>query len=476
MKKLFSVLVLCVIIVMGMFGFAGCGDPFNDDELGRDEVENKVTIRFGYLAEEKDLAVVIKREFEKQNDTINLKMEPISGDWKSAMNQYVAKPSNFPDIVWVPSDQHSSYSKGGAFVDLRPLMEADEATAPSLYYDSMIETTHYSATDEGIWYAPRDYNKPVTYINKKMFAAAGVEIPAQKDWNYEKFLEVCAKLRKAMDENGRGSENFDAEKFAVGIEPNSFPVESEMWWNPVYHSAIESFGGSLIDTDLSGRDAITVDSDKTVAAYRKIYSEMFVNDYSFGPQDGTASTAFLSSKAAMWFSVRPKLPTILKRDIDVDFLPLPFDKIGAGNSGYAITYVAKDRLSDKGGNTKNNEQLAWEVIKWLITEPGQQVLGRSGAGIPVLKSMKDSGDWITENDPTLNHQAFTAYEERDIGLNVFNIYDPDNHKVMFDTMTLVMTKAISDNSWEKKGDTYEMSAGFVNDLKAYKEAMLAKAE
>lgn len=47
---------------------------------------------------------------------------------------------------------------------------------------------------------------------------------------------------------------------------------------------------------------------------------------------------------------------------------------------------------------------------------------------------------------------------------------------MFDTMTLVMTKAISDNSWEKKGDTYEMSAGFVNDLKAYKEAMLAKAE
>lgn len=228
---------------MGMFGFAGCGDPFNDDELGRDEVENKVTIRFGYLAEEKDLAVVIKREFEKQNDTINLKMEPISGDWKSAMNQYVAKPSNFPDIVWVPSDQHSSYSKGGAFVDLRPLMEADEATAPSLYYDSMIETTHYSATDEGIWYAPRDYNKPVTYINKKMFAAAGVEIPAQKDWNYEKFLEVCAKLRKAMDENGRGSENFDAEKFAVGIEPNSFPVESEMWWNPVYHSAIESFGG-----------------------------------------------------------------------------------------------------------------------------------------------------------------------------------------------------------------------------------------
>ena len=48
MKKLFSVLLLCVIIVMGMFGFAGCGDPFNDDELGRDEVENKVTIRFGY--------------------------------------------------------------------------------------------------------------------------------------------------------------------------------------------------------------------------------------------------------------------------------------------------------------------------------------------------------------------------------------------------------------------------------------------
>ena len=181
-------------------------------------------------------------------------------------------------------------------------------------------------------------------------------------------------------------------------------------------------------------------------------------------------------QAVMWFNVRPKLPTIRNRNINVDFLPMPFDVIGAGNSGYAITSVAKDRLSTEGGNTKNNEDLAWEVIKWLITEPGQQALGRSGAGIPVLKSLKNSGDWIDENDPSLNHTAFTAYEERDMGLNIFNIYKPQNHKVMFDTMTLIITAAISPNSWEKQGEEYVMSSRFVNDLNTYKQEMLAKAE
>ena len=478
LKKVIA-LLLCVMMAIGALGLVGCRDPFNDEELGVDEVEDKVTIRFGYLTEEKDLAVTIKREFEKDNDTINLKMEPISGDWKSQMNKYIAKPEDFPDIIWVPGDQHSAYSSGGAFVNLRSRMEADEATKLDNYYESMIETTHYSAEDDGIWYAPRDYNKPVTYVNVDMFEAVGIDLEELKQpgvWNYEKFLEVCQIFREKMDANSRDSADFDQEAYAIGIEPNSFPVESEMQWNPVYHAAVKDFGGTMIDTELSGQEAIKVDTDATINAYKKIYTDLFASRFSYGPQDGTTSTAFLSSKAAMWFNVRPKLPTIRNRNINVDFLPMPFDVIGAGNSGYAITSVAKDRLSTEGGNTKNNEDLAWEVIKWLITEPGQQALGRSGAGIPVLKSLKNSGDWIDENDPSLNHTAFTAYEERDMGLNIFNIYKPQNHKVMFDTMTLIITAAISPNSWEKQGEEYVMSSRFVNDLNTYKQEMLAKAE
>ena len=472
MKKLITLLLTFLIALTSLVGFVGCKDPFNDDDLGKEEVEGKVTIQFGYLMEEKDLAVVIKREFEKTNSLINLKMIPLSGDWKSQMNNYVAKPSTFPDIVWVPSDQHSAYAAGGAFVNLRPLMESDAATNPDLYYDSMIKATAYSSTDTGIWFAPRDYNKPVTYINKKMFEAAGVAIPTQAEWNYQKFLEVCQQLRTAMDANDRSSEDFDNEKFDAGIEPNSFPVECEMQWNPVYHGVLASFGARLIDTSKTGEDAITVDDESTIQAYEKIYNDLYATGYS----STTSSVNFLSKKAAMWFNVRPKLPTILKRNIEVDFLPLPFEKIGAGNSGYAITSVAKDRLSNEGGNTKNNQELAWEVIKWLITEPGQQVLGQSGTGVPVLKSMANSGDWISKNDPTLNHAAFTAYEERDIELNVFNIYQPTNHKVMFDTMTAIMTKATSKNSYEEQGGKYVCSAGFLSDLSNYKAEMKKHAK
>ena len=146
----------------------------------------------------------------------------------------------------------------------------------------MIETTHYSAEDDGIWYAPRDYNKPVTYVNVDMFEAAGIDLEELKQpgvWNYEKFLEVCQIFREKMDANSRDSADFDQEAYAIGIEPNSFPVESEMQWNPVYHAAVKDFGGTMIDTELSGQEAIKVDTDATINAYKKIYTDLFASRY-----------------------------------------------------------------------------------------------------------------------------------------------------------------------------------------------------
>ena len=66
MKKIISILMLFILA----FSLIACSSPFDDDSMGEDEVEGKVTIRVGIRNDpyEKAMMNALKREFEKQNN------------------------------------------------------------------------------------------------------------------------------------------------------------------------------------------------------------------------------------------------------------------------------------------------------------------------------------------------------------------------------------------------------------------------
>ena len=442
MKKFLTLFIVAVIIATALLGLPACKDPFNDDEFGRDKVAGKVTIRVAVLNEfgEKNLMTKFKSEFEKLNNYINIKIEAFPGDYYGSMDSYIAKPSLIPDIIWTPGDQHSRYSSAGHFVDLTQYYAASPETALDNYYESAIDTTHFTEKDEGIWFAPRDYNKPVVFLNREMFAAAQIPIPAQSEWNMAKFLDICEAFKDKMN-----NPNNTLDERRAGLVASSCPVQGDLEWLPVSHSFIEHYGGLLIDPDKKDAASLVFDSAANIEAYKCFYRDLIWPGYS------KESANFLGKGAAMWFQVRPRLQAIVNAGIDVDFLPMPTDKIGAGCSGYAISAEAKKRLdttSIPGGNTKNNAELAWEFIKWIITEQGQEIFGATGSGVPVLKSLEKTGAWLEYKSASLNHAAFTAKQDCDINLNKVRIYQPQNQAMIFNEIGSLILTVMKSNTWD----------------------------
>ena len=439
---LITAILLCLSLLLIV---AGCGGDKDNDI-----VEGKINITVSVLSDSSELDVMraFKREYEKTNSLVNIRITILPGDFNQAMTTYVKNLNNIPDIIWVPGDRHSPFTSTGTFVNLRSYYESSPETALENYYDSMIAATHNSPTDDGIWFAPRDYNKPVTFINKKAFQAAGVEIPTQEEWNYEKFIEVCAELRAAMDANKFGNEGYSLQKAQAGISSGSFPVDGNLSWNPIYLSIIESFGGKLIDTSKSPEQSVIIDNASNLTVFKKIYDELIATKYVNNPTKDSGDV-FLGAGAAMWWQVRPHLPAISNGEyMDVDFLPMPFEKIGAGCSGYGITTQAKNRVDNLNGNTKNNEELAWDFIKFIITESGQKEFGKSGSGVPVLKSLANDASWTSYISSELNHQAFISYQEKDIYLNDIFMYKPTSVNTVLIQLDTLSKTIYNTSNWD----------------------------
>lgn len=96
----------------------------------------------------------------------------------------------------------------------------------------------------------------------------------------------------------------------------------------------------------------------------------------------------------------------------INFLPFPGEKVAAGCSGYGIVTAHADEEQTVNGETKKVADIAWDFIKYIISEEGQQVAGETGLSVPVLKSLLETGSWRNWNaDAKLNHDAFLAGEE-----------------------------------------------------------------
>ena len=102
-----------------------------------------------------------------------------------------------------------------------------------------------------------------------------------------------------------------------------------------------------------------------------------------------------------------------------------------GCTGYAISKQCPEE----------KRELAWDFLKFVMTEEGQTAFGESGAGVPVLKSMaQDPQAAFRQYLPGKNHEAFIQFDERDLPMTEYlNGVDPSKHlavrAVLVDNLT-----------------------------------------
>ena len=429
MKKIFA-LAMTAVMSVGMF--AGCGGGSDGGETNSDKIKITVSVS-GTDASEGTLMQKWKLAYEAKNENVTIAIKNFTSDYTQTMMGYVQSPKQMPDIMWTTGEKHSPWSQAGAFIDLKDMIAADPSVDLNDFYGEIINATHMNSQDDGIYFMPRDYNKCILFINKVMFRAAGFtdeEIDSLKDgWNYEKFMETCERLKVAMQ---------NEENPSLGIRANSVPVDARMDFNASYCSFVKHYGGEFVEDG-----AVNLLSDKNVNAYGEIFN-LIEKGYIAESSKKSAAT-FTTMSAAMYIGVRPALPGMpTTANYDIDFLPLPLDYIGVGCSGYAITNVAKTRVSNSTLNPekKSNEYYAFDFLKFIVSEEGQKVGAETGSIIPVRKSMANDTSWLSYKDASLNHAAFISAPEKDFNLNLFQDFDADDAAMILDAVSGAMAQVI----------------------------------
>ena len=108
--------------------------------------------------------------------------------------------------------------------------------------------------------------------------------------------------------------------------------------------------------------------------------------------------------------------------------------IGMGCSGYGITTACPDSKKD----------FAWDFLKYIISEKGQNDFSEAGSGIPCLRKLASDPNaafkqYMSNAHP--NHDAFIAHEDRDIPMNFLKGFETNKQRTI--------TKFIKDRALEQ---------------------------
>ena len=424
LKKL-SVLIMALSLVISASALVGCAPKGGDDggiNEKPDPTRTQITVAIKNDSVEKKILTKLKTAFEAENSDVQIIIKASLGaDYTKAIFNYSS--TEFPDMIWASGDVHQPVSAAGKFQNLKEYFDRDFPDWETEFSDTSMRSTHYSYDDDGIWFAPRDYNSLVIMYNKDIFANAisydsTIKMPndpsyyegGKTGWTWEEFEETLRKFRVLIEDNNAKG---------YGLTRTSYPLVGQLNWNPVYYTLVKGFGGEIID-------GITVklDDSATRTALEKIRA-LGVDKLSTD-----ASSAFTNKLAAMSVAVRTTVGGALASGLNVDVVPFPTIgdassfKVGAGCSGYAMS-----------ASSEHKDEV-WRFLKFMLSLEGQEIIGETQSIVPVRMELFDKADasWRTST-PNINNDAFVSDYESALHLNFADHVAPNNQGAVYQDVT-----------------------------------------
>ena len=480
MRK-FSKIVASGLLLTTLATSAACFGGGGGDSSGGNIVADKYKITIACQTEMGEQAVLEKliEAYEAKHTDVDVELSTFSGEgFEQYMNRIAQKNDLSPNIIWTADTYHSQWDQ--YFIDLRPYYEASSETDYSLYYESMLDAAstngtfkptknyknplgafdheldansdgkeHYKSQSEfGLYYAPRDYNKPAILCNTALFKKLdtdyeakckekSVALPANYKTTSARLQEILAGKDWDAMEDLYAFAQMIAERidFIVNSASSQSDTVSRTWkqkkairlfleWEPTYTTVMTDLGLDIINDDG------TLNLTANQAALETLHNKIF-------PAEGTAKNYVLSNDGDTSFVKENVLMNVCSRPVVLGYnstlqaihkeacletIAIPAKDVAAGNSGYAISRVYDGKGITVNGVTKSYNDLSWDFIKFIITEEGQEVAGKTGLNIPVLKSLRDNGEWKkVEALGSMHHEAWIAGGElRQDTYNIFN--------------------------------------------------------
>ncbi len=487
MKKL-NALLMASLMAGTMVGAAACG---GGEETPSTVTADKYKIIIACQTEqgEEEVLKVLKESYEKKYTDREVEIKTFSGEgFEQYMLGISQNNSMSPNIIWTCDTLHSQWDE--FFLDLRPYYESSTETDYSLFYESMLDTaaTHgyfkptknytnplgafnreldaesdgkesYDKHSEyGLYYAPRDNNKPGilcnTYLFKELDTAYETVYTAVSGDMPEDYQSTYARLKSIHD--GDDWDEMDdlyalarliASRINYVCENTEDAREMRKWagrralnlfldWEPTYTTVMNDLGLEVISDD--GTLNLSAAATQLEELHGKLFPESAEADYMI---ELNTNSGFSKGNTFMTVCSRPavlgynKTLTGTYKEECLDTISFPVKAIAAGNSGYAISNLWDGSAATGlpasvtvNGVEKSYFDLSWDFIEYIITEEGQEAAGATGLNIPVLKklySAETNGGVVpawrkVESLGSMNHDAWVAGDE--LSQDMFNIF------------------------------------------------------
>ncbi len=286
-----------------------------------------------------------------------------------------------PDLVGFDSSDLPLVFRKGFLVDLAPIMAKDNFKPDDHWFPGVYKT---GMVDGKLVAVSKDYSVSAFYVNTDMLQKAGLSIP-KEGWTYDTYLKMAQKLTVDKNGNNATSPDFDPKNVAVYGTSSPYWGGDTGWWRG-FQSFLYSWGAHTISPDGKTTTGY-INSDKALKAWQW-YSDL-IHKYKVAPSasflaaggitnDQLFSTGKLAISGSYW---GPWYQDTFNKAKDLKWQAVPLPT-GPGGHHAAIMWMGWGISS-----TSKHPQEAWELLKWLTTEPGQQVFA--------LKAM--TGDMKTAN-------------------------------------------------------------------------------
>ncbi|MBJ7290345.1 MAG: sugar ABC transporter substrate-binding protein [Williamsia sp.] len=287
-------------------------------------------------------AISLSGQFEKDNPGVKLKFVTLSENQARAkITASVSTGGGEFDVVMISNYETQQWAENGWLVNLTPYMNADPSYDANDFIPTLKDALSYQG---GMYSAPFYGESSFLMYNKKMFAAAGVSLPAKPTW--PQVAEVAAKLNRG--------------------NVSGICLRGKPGWGEVLaplDTVINAFGGRWFDENWNAQ----LTSPQVTAAV-KFYVDT-VRKYG---EPGAASSGFQEcgnllsqGQTAMWYDATSAVSVLESPDTstiagDVGYAQAP--SMAKGDNGWLYTWSLGIPESSK----KKDD--AWKFINWMTNK------------------------------------------------------------------------------------------------------------
>lgn len=315
-------------------------------------------------------------EFNKKYPDIKLQAVGIpSGNWATFSTTVATRLAGGQkiDIIQVATEGQRLFASKGILEDLAPYMAKDQSVVDDYMNDISPNLKKFSeefgsGPNGETVFIPGGFNTMAMYLNKDVFAQAGVAVPQDGQWTWDEFVAAGKQIKEKTGAYLIGAGGSYFSDVMPWLTTNGASTFNADWTEPTYNSAaaVESatFARSLVEMGLA-------------------------------PQPGgqfDANTAYKQGKLAILTGGR--WPVLGVRDMDMVDKTVVVNWPTKAENGSPVGWDAWDI-------TKNsqNKEAAWTFIKFLMSKEAGEYFAKIGGTIVPARQSVASSPAFTDNAP-----------------------------------------------------------------------------